>query len=128
MAEPTSSAVATLVTTGAVVPLLTAFGVPLGLRADVLLAGLLGALAAIVLLNTVPPTGDTLKELLRTTIRRVSVAVASAVTAGYLLPAVVSDNASVSAILFGAFVAGAGAQKLLAMAVEKLSQKQGGQP
>lgn len=123
MPEPTSSAVATLVTTGAVVPLLTAFGVPLGLRADVLLAGLLGALAAIVLLNTVPPTGDSIKELLRTTARRIGVAVASAVTAGYLLPAVMNDGAALSTILAGAFVVGAGAQKLLAVAIEKMSQR-----
>ena len=58
MAEPTSVATATLLMAGAAVPTITAFGVPLGLRPDVLLAGFLGAMAAIALLNTVPSSGD----------------------------------------------------------------------
>ena len=70
-----------------------------------------------------PPTGDSIKELLRTTARRIGVAVASAVTAGYLLPAVMHDSAALSTILAGAFVVGAGAQKLLAVAIEKMSQR-----
>lgn len=66
MIEPTSqaTAAATLVATGialpllasapAVVPQIVVFGIALGLRADVLVAGFAGALVAIVLLDTVP--------------------------------------------------------------------------
>ena len=60
MAEPSSTATAvTLVGTAVSTQALTAFGVPLGLRADVLLAGFLGSLIAIILLNTVPGSSDT---------------------------------------------------------------------
>lgn len=51
MAEPTSVATATLIMAGAAVPALTAFGVPLGLRADILLAGC--AIAAAIALFTI---------------------------------------------------------------------------
>lgn len=127
MAEPVATGLATLLMAGAAVPALTAFGVPLGLRADVLLAGFLGALAAITLLNTVPPTGDTWRELLRTTMRRAFVAIASAVTAGYITPSIL-DQAVLSTLLASAFVVGAGAQKALAVAVERLSNKSGDKP
>lgn len=120
--EPTA-ATATLVMTGVAVPVLTFLGVPLGLRADVLLAGFLGAIAAIALLNTVPSTGDTWRELLRTTWRRFMVTVASAVTAGYLAPLVTNDHVAVANLLSLAFVIGAGAQKALAMALEKFGGK-----
>lgn len=120
--EPTA-ATATLVMTGVAVPILTFFGVPLGLRADVLLAGFLGAIAAIALLNTVPSTGDTWRELLRTTWRRFLVTVASAFTAGYLVPAMTNDHIALSNLLSAAFVVGAGAQKALAMAIEKFGKK-----
>ena len=122
MPEPTSTAVTTLILAGAAVPALTAFGVPLGLRADVLLAGFLGALAAIALLNTVPSTGDTLLELVRTTGRRIFVSVASSVTAGYLVPAMI-DHAALSTLLACAFVVGAGAQKVLVLMIEKFADK-----
>ena len=125
MPEPTSTAVATLVAVGASVPVLTAFGVPLGLRADVLLAGLLGALSAIALLNSVPSTGDTWRELLRTTARRFFVAAASCFTAGYLVPALVSESATLSSLLGVSFVAGAGAQQLVAAMVSWLVRKVG---
>lgn len=120
--EPTA-ATATLVMTGVAVPVLTFFGVPLGLRADVLLAGFLGAIAAIALLNTVPSTGDTWRELLRTTWRRFLVTVASAVTAGYLMPALTNEHIALSNLLSGAFIVGAGAQQALAMAIEKFGKK-----
>lgn len=120
--EPTT-ATATLVMAGVAVPALTFFGVPLGLRADVLLAGFLGAIAAIALLNTVPSTGDTWRELLRTTWRRFLVTVASAVTAGYLMPAITNEHIALSNLLSGAFVVGAGAQKALAMAIERFGSK-----
>lgn len=98
MIEPTSqaTAAATLVATGialpllasapAVVPQIVVFGVALGLRADVLVAGFAGALVAIVLLDTVPSTGDTLRELVRTTWRRMWHTLASSVAAGYMTP------------------------------------------
>lgn len=122
MPEPTSTAVSTLVLAGAAVPVLTAFGVPLGLRADVLLAGFFGALAAIALLNTVPSTGDTWRELVRTTGRRIFVSVASSVTAGYLVPAMI-DHAALSTLLASSFVVGAGAQKVLVVVIEKFADR-----
>jgi len=123
MPEPTVSVgAATLVMVGAAVPALTAFGVPLGLRADILLAGFFGALAAIVLLNSVPTTGDTWPELLRTTSRRAGVAMASAVTAGYLTPGLL-DTFALSTVLACAFTVGAGAQKALALAIERMGGK-----
>lgn len=122
MAEPTSVASATLIMAGATVPALTAFGVPLGLRADILLAGFFGALAAVVLLNSVPSTGDTWRELLRTTGRRAGVAIASAVTAGYLTPGML-DHFALSTVLGCAFVVGASAQQSLAVAIERYGRK-----
>lgn len=128
MAEPTSTAAAiTFVATAAAVPVLTAFGVPLGLRADVLLGGFLGAGAAMVFFNTVPGTSDTIPELLRTTVRRAFVALAGSVTAGYMVPWL-AESASISGLLFYSFVVGAGAQKVLAAAVARLAEKAGSQP
>lgn len=122
MAEPTSAAVSTLTMAGVAVPTLAVFGMQLGLRADVLLAGFLGALVAIVLLNTVPSTGDTWRELVRTTARRGFVAIASSATAGYLVPAML-DHAAAATLLASSFVVGAGAQKILAMAIDKFGSK-----
>ncbi len=124
MAEPTSTAVATMAMAGVAVPTLAVFGMQLGLRADVLLAGFLGALVAIVLLNTVPSTGDTWRELLRTTARRAFVALASSATAGYLVPAML-DHAAAATLLACSFVVGAGAQKILAMAIDRFGSKGG---
>lgn len=122
MPEPTSTATATLIATGASIPVLTAFGVPLGLRADVLLAGLLGAIVAIILLNTVPSKGDTWRNLIDTTMRRTSVAVASAAVSGYIVPAMLESH-KLEVFLATAFIVGAGAQKVLAMLVERLVSK-----
>lgn len=122
MAEPTISAAVTFIAVGAAVPVLTAFGVPLGLRADVLLAGFVGAGAAMVLLNTVPPSGDTLPNLLGTMVRRSLVAVASSLTAGYMVP-VFAENSAIASQLFYSFVIGAGAQKILAIAVARFATK-----
>ena len=107
---------------GVAVPTLAVFGVQLGLRADVLLAGFLGALVAIVLLNTVPSTGDTWRELVRTTARRAFVALASSATAGYLVPSMLG-HAAAATLLACSFVVGAGAQKILTMAIEKFGTK-----
>lgn len=84
MPEPTSTAagVATIAMGAASTSAITAFGVSLGLRVDILIAGFFGSLVAIILLNTVPGTSDTWVELLRTTVRRMFVAFASSLTAG----------------------------------------------
>jgi hypothetical protein len=122
MPEPTSStvAVATLSTHAAVVPILAVFGISLGLRADVLLAGFCGSVAAMALLNTVPSTGDTWRALVRDTFRRVVVAVGSALFAGYATPLLALLQGVPPALLLSvAFVGGAGAQRLLAMLITR---------
>ena len=128
MPEPASTAVATVAVATATVPALTAFGVPLGLRPELLVAGFAGALVAVVLLNSVPSTGDTWRELLRTTLRRVAVAVASAITAGYLTPMITAGISASDPVTLGlAFAGGAGAQQALRAAIERFGTKtQGG--
>jgi len=122
MPEPASTAAATIAAAAATVPVLTAFGVPLGLRADVLIAGFSGSLVAIVLLNLVPGTGDTWPNLLRTALRRMAVAMASSLTAGYITPlALLLANVPEALLLSGAFAVGAGAQQVLMFAVRRLS-------
>jgi hypothetical protein len=89
MPEPTTTTAAAVVTytsLGLSVPMLTIAGVSMGLRMDVLFAGFSGALASIILLNSVPSSGDTWRELVRTTLRRVFFMLASSVVAGYFTP------------------------------------------
>ena len=118
-----------MVAATAAVPVLTAFGVPLGLRPDLLIAGFAGSLVAIVLLNTVPSLGDTWLALLRTTLRRMAVVMASSLTAGYLVPmALLLANLSDTALLSGAFAVGGGAQHVLAFAIRRLSGQPGAAP
>jgi hypothetical protein len=127
MPEPIHSAAAgaTLAVAGATLPVLQAaahaaptlelLGVPLGLRADVLMAGFFGSLVAMALLNTVPATGDTWRELLRTSLRRMMVALASSATAGYTTPLMLLvDHIPDGLLLSAAFVVGVFAQKQLA--------------
>jgi hypothetical protein len=96
------------------VAMLTAFGINTGVRPDVLVAGFAGALVAIVLLGSVPSEGDTWQHLLRTTGRRVGVALASSITAGYLTPLfLLIMNMPDPLFLAAAFTLGAGAQKIL---------------
>ncbi len=123
MPEPaTSAAAATIAAATAAVPVLTAFGVPLGLRPDVLIAGFAGALVAIVLLDTVPAGGDTWSHLVRTTVRRILVALASSLTAGYLTPLVLLVSQLPDALLLGAaFGTGGGAQKVLRALIARLN-------
>lgn len=122
MAEPATTAVATLAAATAAVPLLTIFGVPLGLRADLLIAGFAGSLVAIVLLNSVPAEGDTFAHLCRTTLRRMFVALASSLTAGYLTPlAMLIATLPDSLVLGGAFAVGGGAQHVLTFLIRRLS-------
>ena len=114
MAEPTTTAaaVATLSGGALAVPALSLLGMPLGLRLDVLVAGFAGALCAIALLNSVPPTGDTLRALLETSVKRLFVATTSSLFAGYTTPLMlVAFTLPDSVILSAAFIAGAFAQK-----------------
>lgn len=122
MAEPTSTAgFLTLAGVATAVPVLQIFGVATGLRADILLSGFLGSVAAMGLLNTVPSSGDTLRELRRTSLRRVSVALCSTIVAGYGTPALVQIVALSDAAVLGiACISGAGAQTLLPLAIDAL--------
>ena len=123
MPEPASTSAAAAVTyaaAGLSVPVITAFGVPLGLRADVLIAGFFGSLVAIILLNSVPSEGDTWEHLVRTTFKRMFVAVASSVTAGYLTPlALLLANLPDALLLSVAFGVGGGAQRVLLILIAK---------
>lgn len=120
MPEPTSTAVATVVAASAAVPPLTAFGVSIGLRPDILIAGFSGGLVAIALLNTVPGDGDTWKRLVQTSVRRMGVTCASSLTAGYLTPmALLAANVPDSMLLGMAFMLGVGAQKALVNVLAK---------
>lgn len=123
MPEPTSTtAAATLVSAPAAVSVLTAFGVNLGLRPDVLVAGFAGALVAIILLGRVPSEGDTWQHLLRTTIKRMAVSLASSLTAGYCTPVVMLAVSMPDPLLLGAaFGIGAGAQRVLRNAIDRVS-------
>lgn len=131
MPEPiTNTAAATIATSAVTMPVLTLLGIPLGLRPDELLAGFLGAIAAIGFLNTVPSTGDTWQELVKTSLRRVFVAIFSALTAGYLTPGAVVlipeswVAATVNRAIFDApmaFAIGAGAQQIFKLGAQALS-------
>lgn len=123
MPEPTTTtAAATLVAAPAAVSVITAFGVNLGLRPDVLVAGFAGALVAIILLGSVPGDGDTLPHLIRTTIKRMFVSVASSLTAGYLTPMVLLAVHMPDPLMLGvAFGIGAGAQRVLRNAIDRVS-------
>lgn len=131
MPEPViTPAAATLAAAPPAVAMLTAFGVNLGLRPDVLVAGFAGALVAIVLLHSVPSDGDTWQHLVKTTGRRVAVVLASSLVAGYLTPlTLLLANIPDSLLLAGAFGVGAGAQKILRGVLDRLdpaSQPSGG--
>jgi len=120
MPEPTSTAAAvTLAATAVTVPALTAFGIPLGLRPDLLLAGFNGAIVAIILLDSVPGPTDTWRELIRLSFKRMGVAFASSLTAGYTAPLLASLFTSDPALLSTAFVAGAGAQWALLSLIKR---------
>lgn len=114
MVEPTTTTAATLAAGSIAVPALTIAGIPLGLRPEILIAGFSGALVAIILLNSVPSTGDTWSALLRTTLRRMMVALASSLTAGYLEPMVMLIGQLPDAAQLGsAFAVGGCAQRVL---------------
>lgn len=119
MAEPASAT--TLAAAAVVVPVLSAFGVSLGLRADILVAGFFGSLVAIILLNTVPSEGDTWLNMVQSTAKRMFVALASSLVAGYFAPLVpwLVPAMPETAVLGVSFVIGSGAQKMLAAAVNR---------
>ena len=132
MPEPISPSAAILAASPPAVAALTAFGVNLGLRPDVLVAGFAGALAAIVLLGSVPSEGDTWRHLVRATGRRIGVALTSSLVSGYVAPLfLLAMNLPDPLLLAAAFVLGAGAQKILRGLIERwsnveASQKKGG--
>ena len=121
--EPTttaSAAVAAAVPTIAV-PIITLLGFSTGLRPDVLLAGFLGGLIGIVLLDSSPGAVDNWRNMLATSTRRLFVMVAASLTAGYLTPMAqvllsLSDNVTLSV----AAVVGASAQHTLRAFVDRL--------
>lgn len=126
MAEPTTAAAAagtTLSAAGISVPPLVLLGVNMGLRPDVLMAGFAGALVAIVLLSSVPTSGDTWRHLLGTTVKRMFVSGSSALTAGYLTPLFMLPVAAPpnEIVLAFAFAIGAGAQHFLRKAIDRVS-------
>lgn len=124
MPEPTSSAAAaaTVAVAAASTSAISVLGISLGLRADLLIAGFAGSLVAIILLNAVPGSADTWRELLRTTLRRMAVACASSLTAGYLTPlAMLVAQLPEALLLGGAFAVGGGAQQVLLFAIKRLS-------
>lgn len=101
---------------------LTAFGINLGLHPAVLLAGFAGALGAIVLLGSVPSEGDTWQHLVRTTLRRMAVALVSSLTAGYLTPlSMLLVQMPEPLMLAVAFSIGAGAQRILRGAIDRVA-------
>lgn len=130
MPEPTTTTAAGLTLAGAAVavPTLTIMGLSLGLRADILMAGFSGSIAAMALLNSVPGAGDDWKDMLKTTGRRMGVAVTSSLTAGYLTPlAALAVERMADTLLLGvAFVVGAGAQKVLAKWIATLAKQKDG--
>lgn len=110
MTEPSSAALGTAVAVGAGVPVLTAFGISLGLHPGILIAGVFGAFVSIVLLNAVPPEATAW----RTTLRRIAVLAASGITAGYMTPVVMHIIAMSDPFSFGvAFAIGASAEGTL---------------
>lgn len=126
MAEPLASGAATFastITAAAVVPVLTIAGISTGVRLDFLIAGFSGSLVAMVLLNTVPSSGDTWRHMIGTTVRRMMIAGASALLAGYLAPALVNSAGVPDHLALAlAFISGAGAQRVLQAAMAKLSK------
>lgn len=122
MPEPITPTAATLVAATAAVPVITAFGVPLGLRVDVLMAGFAGAVVAMSLFDSVPSSGDTWQHLIKATFRRMFVALASSITAGYLTPMVLLMASLPDPLFMGAaFAVGGGAKTVLQGVIRRLN-------
>ena len=83
-----------------------------------------GSLVAIALLNTVPATDVSISGLLKSTARRMTVAAASSVTAGYITPAIMTTVGLNEALMLGsAFIVGGGAQQFLAGIINRFVSK-----
>lgn len=118
MAEPASAATITATTVS--VPVLSLFGVSLGLHPGLLIAGAFGAFVGIVLLNTVPGDG---KPWWYAVLRRMLVMAASAVTAGYLTPVVMMWANLSEPMQFGAaFVIGGSAQLSMQAVIKRVTR------
>lgn len=118
MGEPASAATITATTVS--VPVLSMFGVSLGLHPGLLIAGAFGAFVGIVLLNTVPGEG---LPWWYAVLRRVLVMAASAVTAGYLTPMVMAWVTASEPMQFGmAFVIGGSAQMMMQAVIKRLTR------
>lgn len=118
MAEPASAATITATTVS--VPVLSLFGVSLGLHPGLLIAGAFGAFVGIVLLNTVPGEG---KAWWYAVLRRMLVMAASSVTAGYLTPVVMMwANLSEPMQFCAAFIIGGSAQLSMQAVIKRVTR------
>jgi hypothetical protein len=118
MTEPASAATITATTVS--VPVLSLFGVSLGLHPGLLIAGAFGAFVGIVLLNTVPGEGT---PWWYAVLRRVLVMAASAVTAGYLTPVVMSWASFTEPLQFAAaFIVGGSAQWTMQAVIKRVTR------
>lgn len=118
MAEPASAV--TMTATTVTVPVLSVFGVSLGLHPGLLIAGAFGAFVGIVLLNTVPAEGS---PWWYAVLRRILVMVASSVTAGYLTPVIMSwANLSEPLQFCTAFIVGGSAQLSMQAVIKRVTR------
>lgn len=125
MAEPTSTAAATIAAAATTIPVLTIpvltiLGIPLGVRPEILFAGFFGGLVGIALLNTVPSTVGGGWAALLTAVRRMCVTLASSLTAGYIAP-MLSGAVSFDNLLGISFLVGASAQHVMTWSISKLN-------
>lgn len=120
MAEPTSTATATIAVAAGTIPVLTILGIPLGVRPEILFAGFFGGLVGIALLNTVPAVSSGAWGALWTATRRMCVTLASSLTAGYIAP-MLAGLVSFENLLGISFVVGASAQHVMTLAISKLN-------
>lgn len=125
---PTAAAVQFAATAGGVAGV-TLLGVPLGLRVDLLIAGFSGAVVAMALLNSVPGSWDTWQQLVRTSLQRIAVAVASSLVAGYVTPiAMLLANMPPPLVVATGFVVGAGARQILNAVIQRFANSAHTQP
>jgi hypothetical protein len=104
----------------------TLLGVPLGLRVDLLIAGFAGSVVAMALFNSVPVSWDSWQQLVRTSLQRMAVAVASSLVAGYVTPIVMLIANMPPALVVGTgFVVGAFARQVLTSVIKRVT---GGEP
>lgn len=124
MPEPTTTTAAaiTLAAGAAAVPMVTILGIPLGLRADLLIAGFGGSLAAISILNSTPAKDDTWLEAIKVAPKRIGVAIASSLTAGYLTPLILSFSSINDVWLMGgAFAIGCSPHLALLFGIKRVT-------